>query len=89
MRRFRGLVIQAEGTVCAKAQGCLPSPQPHASLCGEGRVGDHTGEQCPHVGSAGPGQGLNLNRGGWVCLLAVRGPADQAGEQAPSCYFPV
>lgn len=70
MRRFRGLVNQAEGTVCAKAGRCLPSPhRPHrpplpASLCREGRVGDHTGEQCPHVGSAGPAQGLSLNRGG-------------------------
>ena len=43
----------------------------------------------PPRGQCRPRSGTQSEQRGWVYLLAVRGPADQAGEQAPSCYFPV
>ena len=63
-------------------------PPPTASLCGEGRVGDEITQESSAPRWAVQAQ-LSLNSGRGICLLAVRGPAHQAGEQAPSCCFPV
>lgn len=42
----------------------------------------------PPRGQCRPRSGAHSEQRGWVCLLAVRGPADQAGEQAPKLLLP-